>query len=104
MHSQEPDKHMAGTGPQRADQYAALHSSFRWQVDTHFNIAQACCQRWAAESAGKGPSATPSRTAIRVHRPGAARPRRCRRTRTRPQGRRRALRPVPGVSGQLISS
>ena len=72
MHSQEPDKHMAGTGPQRADQYAVLHSRFRWQVDTHFNIAQACCQRWAAESNGKGPSATPPRTAIRIHRPGAA--------------------------------
>jgi len=71
MHSQEPDKHMAGTGPQRADQYAALHSRFRWQVDTHFNIAQACCQRWVADSAGKGPSATPPRTAIRIHRPGA---------------------------------
>ena len=71
MHSQEPDKHMAGAGPQRADQYAVLHSRFRWQVDTHFNIAQACCQRWAAESNGKGPSATPSRTAIRIHRPGA---------------------------------
>jgi acetyl-CoA synthetase len=63
---------MAGAGPQRADQYAVLHSRFRWQVDTHFNIAQACCQRWAAESNGKGPSATPSRTAIRIHRPGAA--------------------------------
>jgi len=62
---------MAGTGPQRADQYAALHSRFRWQVDTHFNIAQACCQRWVADSAGKGPSATPPRTAIRIHRPGA---------------------------------
>ncbi len=72
MHSQEPDKHMAGAGPQRADQYAVLHSRFRWQVDTHFNIAQACCQRWAAESNGKGPSATPPRTAIRIHRPGAA--------------------------------
>ena len=72
MHSQEPDNNMAGAGPQRADQYAALHSRFRWQVDTHFNIAQACSQRWAAESAGKGPSAKPPRTAIRVHRPGAA--------------------------------
>ena len=72
MDSQEPDKHMAGAGPQRADQYAVLHSRFRWQVDTHFNIAQACCQRWAAESNGKVPSATPSRTAIRIHRPGAA--------------------------------
>jgi acetyl-CoA synthetase len=63
---------MAGAGPQRAYKYAVLHSCFRWQVDTHFNIAQACCQRWAAESNGKGPSATPSRTAIRIHRPGAA--------------------------------
>ena len=72
MHSQEPDNNMAGAGPQRADQYAALHSRFRWQVDTHFNIAQACCQRWAAESAGRGLSARPPRTAIRVHRPGAA--------------------------------
>jgi acetyl-CoA synthetase len=62
---------MAGAGPQRADQYAALHSRFRWQVDTHFNIAQACCQRWVADSAGKGPSATPPRSAIRIHRPGA---------------------------------
>jgi len=59
MHSQEQDK-KAGAVPQRADQYAALHSRFRWQVDTHFNIAQACCQRWADES-----------TAIRIHRPGA---------------------------------
>ncbi len=72
MHSQEPDNNMAGAGPQRADQYAALHSRFRWQVDTHFNIAQACCQRWAAESADRGLSARPARTAIRVHRPGAA--------------------------------
>ena len=72
MHSQEPDNNMAGAGPQRADQYAALHSRFSWQVDTHFNIAQACCQRWAAESAGRGLSARPPQTAIRVHRPGAA--------------------------------
>jgi acetyl-CoA synthetase len=70
MHSQEPNN-KAGAGPQRADQYAVLHRRFRWQVDTHFNIAQACCQRWAAESNGKGSSATPSRTAIRIHRPGA---------------------------------
>ena len=70
MHSQEQDK-KAGAVPQRADQYAALHSRFRWQVDTHFNIAQACCQRWAAESAGRGLSARPAQTAIRVHRPGA---------------------------------
>jgi acetyl-CoA synthetase len=27
--------------------YAALHSSFRWQVPQHFNMAQACSRRWA---------------------------------------------------------
>ncbi|MFM2119100.1 MAG: hypothetical protein RL722_568 [Pseudomonadota bacterium] len=26
-----------------------LHGGFRWQVPEHFNIAQACCTRWAAE-------------------------------------------------------
>jgi len=29
------------------DRYAALHSSFAWQVPRHFNIAKACCSRWA---------------------------------------------------------
>jgi acetyl-CoA synthetase len=31
-----------------ADGYNALHTSFQWQVPTHFNIAQVCCGRWAA--------------------------------------------------------
>src|SRR3989338_9132105 len=26
--------------------YAALHQGFGWQVPTHFNMAQACSQRW----------------------------------------------------------
>ena len=29
------------------DQYAALHAGFRWQVPTHFNLAEVCCGRWA---------------------------------------------------------
>ena len=35
----------------QADQYASLHSGFRWQVPARFNIAQACCGRWAAAAA-----------------------------------------------------
>ena len=33
------------------DHYAALHAGFRWQVDTHFNIAEVCCGRWARAEA-----------------------------------------------------
>ena len=29
------------------DDYAALHAGFRWQVPADFNIAEACCARWA---------------------------------------------------------
>lgn len=39
------------------DRYDALHASFRWQVPRHFNIADACCARWAR--------ATPTAVAIR---------------------------------------
>ena len=28
--------------------YAALHAGFGWEVPEHFNMAQACCTRWAA--------------------------------------------------------
>jgi acetyl-CoA synthetase len=31
-------------------QYDALYGSFRWHVPARFNIAEACCRRWAAES------------------------------------------------------
>jgi acetyl-CoA synthetase len=61
--SQHRDK-PAGGKP-RADQpdhYAALHAGFRWQVDEHFNIAEACCGRWARMA---------PRAAIRIHKPGA---------------------------------
>lgn len=29
--------------------YAGLHSGFAWHVPVHFNMAQACCARWAAQ-------------------------------------------------------
>jgi acetyl-CoA synthetase len=38
------------------DRYEALHAAFRWQVPDDFNIAEACCGRWARE--------TPKATAI----------------------------------------
>jgi acetyl-CoA synthetase len=32
------------------DRYAALHASFRWLVPPQFNIAEACCARWARDT------------------------------------------------------
>jgi acetyl-CoA synthetase len=32
------------------DAYARLHGEFRWQVPARFNIAEACCQRWARDA------------------------------------------------------
>ncbi len=46
------------------DAYAALHAQFGWRVDTHFNMAQVCCGRWAA-----APNAA-RRVALKEHRPG----------------------------------
>jgi acetyl-CoA synthetase len=46
---------------QAGDNYQALHRAFRWQVPPRFNIAQACCGRWAAQ-----PDAA-QRVAIRAH-------------------------------------
>ncbi len=34
-------------GPAGADRHAEIHADFRWQVPASFNIAQACCARWA---------------------------------------------------------
>ena len=50
----------ASTAP-AADHYAAMHRHFRWQVPAFFNIAEACCGRWARQ-----PDAT-KRIAIRDH-------------------------------------
>jgi acetyl-CoA synthetase len=52
-----------------ADRYPALHAGFRWHVPRHFNIADACCARWAAT--------TPGATAIIVDRGPGARSQRC---------------------------
>ena len=46
---------------QGRDNYAALYGSFGWQVPQRFNIAQACCARWA-QRADAG-----TRVAIRAH-------------------------------------
>jgi len=51
-------------GSQGRDNWAAMHRGFGWQVPEQFNIAQACCARWA-----QGDDAA-ERVAIRVH--GAA--------------------------------
>jgi acetyl-CoA synthetase len=61
------DRDMALVPPQ--DQYAALHRSFRWQVDEYFNIAQVCCRRWAEADGRKGAT---KNIAIRAHQTGAA--------------------------------
>ena len=46
-----------------------MHSTFRWQVDEYFNIAEVCCRRWA-QAAGAGGAI--ERIAIQAHQPGAA--------------------------------
>ena len=46
---------------QGRDNHAAMHADFRWRVPARFNIAQACCSRWAAQ-----PDAA-RRVAIRAH-------------------------------------
>lgn len=46
------------------DRYRELHRQFRWQVPARFNIAEACCARWARQ--------TPDATAIHAeHESGA---------------------------------
>jgi acetyl-CoA synthetase len=42
------------------DDHARWHGQFRWRVPAHFNIAEACCGRWAREH--------PRRVAIRAER------------------------------------
>ena len=32
-----------------ADHYAQIHAAHRWDVPAHFNIAHACCGRWAED-------------------------------------------------------
>jgi acetyl-CoA synthetase len=47
--------------PAAVDRYQELYQQFRWHVPADFNIARACCARWAAE---------PARIAIHVHADG----------------------------------
>ncbi|MBI5717119.1 MAG: AMP-binding protein [Burkholderiales bacterium] len=37
-----------------ADAYAELHAGFRWRVPASFNIAEACCGRWARRPGSEG--------------------------------------------------
>jgi acetyl-CoA synthetase len=51
--SQGSDKATARRQPSPArvtDGYDALHSGFRWQVPKHFNMAEVCMRRWAADT------------------------------------------------------
>lgn len=59
--SQRRDK----TTPALPPGYAALHAGFGWQVPEFFNMAQACCGRWAQQ-----PDAT-KRIAVRAYSTGA---------------------------------
>ena len=47
------------------DLYAAMHQGFGWQVPERFNMAEACCARWA-----RAPGAA-ARIAVRADAPGA---------------------------------
>ena len=48
-------------GSDKADHHGAMHAAFRWAVPAQFNIAQACCTRWA-----QGPDGA-TRVAVRAH-------------------------------------
>ncbi|HEX6019250.1 MAG TPA: AMP-binding protein, partial [Burkholderiaceae bacterium] len=48
-----------------ADRYDAIHRDFRWQVPARFNLAEACCARWARD--------TPEAIAIRCEHDSGAR-------------------------------
>ncbi len=45
--SQHRDKSKPCATGIESDPYAQMHGSFQWQVPKHFNIAHACCGRWA---------------------------------------------------------
>ena len=63
--SDTPASAPAADKPDQPDHYEAMHSGFRWQVDEFFNIAQACCSRWA--SIEEGSTSAAESVAIRVH-------------------------------------
>jgi acetyl-CoA synthetase len=51
---------------QDRDNWAAMHAGFGWQVPAQFNIAEACCARWARRADAQ------RRVAIRAHASGGA--------------------------------
>jgi acetyl-CoA synthetase len=53
-------------GSQARDNWAAMHHAFGWEVPPQFNIAQACCARWAQQADAA------QRIAIRAHGAGGA--------------------------------
>ena len=54
-----------GLSPPGGDHYAAMHQGFGWQVPARFNMAEACCGRWA-----RAPGSA-ARIAVRADAPGA---------------------------------
>jgi acetyl-CoA synthetase len=48
MHVSQPSDKLANRqSPTPAQAYDTLYNGFGWSVPTHFNMAQACCARWA---------------------------------------------------------
>ncbi len=47
----------------QADHYAQIYQQFNWHVPEFFNMAQACCHRWASQSGAD------QRIAVRTHNP-----------------------------------
>ncbi|MFO1221874.1 MAG: AMP-binding protein [Burkholderiaceae bacterium] len=56
---------MKGQRMAAADRYDAIHRDFRWHVPARFNLAEACCARWARD--------TPEAIAIRCEQDNGAR-------------------------------
>ena len=69
MIKSQPTKRSQRSDKPEPDHYAAVHQRFGWQVDTHFNIAEVCCSRWARNQSDKA-SATKN-IAVSVHSTGA---------------------------------
>ena len=59
--SRNQDRQARKTTQGTTDRYPAIHQAFGWKVPKRFNMAQACCGRWAADAA------TARRVAIREH-------------------------------------
>ena len=49
--SRNQDRQARKTTQGTTDRYPAIHQAFGWKVPKRFNMAQACCGRWAADAA-----------------------------------------------------